>query len=151
MARHRIAQVLDVPVLFVLPRIEPVDRIQQRPDELAVDTRVVVEPSEAFVGVLGDPVPQRTVEQNSHIVDILLSQVMEEPAEAHSRVLEDRVPRTVVDSPLPQAVEEPVDDLRVAHESPLQRTVDQVIAVPELPDEAFQETRAPQCGHSLLP
>ena len=51
-ARHQVAQILDVRVFLELPLIEYVDRIQQRPDDHAVDipfSQVVVEPSEVHV------------------------------------------------------------------------------------------------------
>ena len=81
-ARHRGAQVCDVPVLFEFPLIEYVDRIQQRPDDHAVDipfSQVVVEPSEVHV-------PQAI------------------PQERTSERIQERIPQQIVDVPELRAI-----------------------------------------------
>ena len=70
-ARHRVAQVFDVPVLFELPLIENVDRIQQRPDDHAVHipfSQVVVEPSEVHVplAIPQEQISEQIPEQSVH-------------------------------------------------------------------------------------
>ena len=139
-ARHRVTQVLDVPVLFELPPIEYVDWFQQRPNEHAVDVPVSqamgelsemhvpqVIPqersSDRFSGLLLQVTPQvRFSEQiEEHIIDVPVQQgiLLERNSE--------RIPELIVERGIPQEqISERILELFVERDIPQERTSERI-------------------------
>ena len=141
-ARHRVSQGLDVPVLFELPLIEYVDWFQQRPNEHAVDI-----PVSLAVGELSEVhVPQVTPQERfseqieEHIVDVPVQQGILQERNS------ERIPELIVERGIPQEqISERIPELFVARDIPQERTTERILELivddtgPCIPQERVSE------------